>query len=58
MNRQNIEALGRLGFKESSRLPALSQAHHFPTVTRTTDSLFAYRDGIALLQQRVACSDS
>jgi hypothetical protein len=49
---RKIEALGRPRRPDAKppRLPALSQPHHLAQVTRTTDSLFDYRDGIALLQ--------
>jgi hypothetical protein len=52
MNHQKIEALGRPRTLDSvaPRLLTLSQPHHFSTKTGTTESLFDYGDGIALLQ--------
>jgi hypothetical protein len=52
MNDRKIEALGRprRSDAEFPRLPALSRGHHFGKVADVTESLFAYRDGIALLQ--------
>jgi hypothetical protein len=53
MNDRKIEALGRprRSDAEFSRLLALSRGHHFGKVAGVTESLFAYCDGIALLQQ-------
>jgi hypothetical protein len=53
MNDRKIEALGppRRSDAEFPRLLALSRGHHFGKVAGVTESLFAYCDGIALLQQ-------
>lgn len=53
MNDRIIEALGRprRSDAEFPRLQALSRGHHFGKVADVTESLFAYCDGIALLQQ-------
>jgi hypothetical protein len=68
MNDRKIEALGRprRSDAEFSRLLALSRGHHFGKVAGVTESLFAYCDGIALLQQasdfpvrcRPGCADA
>lgn len=59
MNDRKIEALGRprRSDAEFPRLPALSRGHHFGKVADVTESLFAYCDGIALLQHngRIRC---
>lgn len=53
MNDRKIEALGRPRRSDAEflRLPALSRRHHFGKVADVTESLFAYCDRIALLQQ-------
>jgi hypothetical protein len=52
MNDRKIEVLGppRRSDAEFPRLLALSRGHHFGKVADVTESLFAYCDGIALLQ--------
>ncbi len=53
MNHGKIEALGRPRRSDAkpTRPLRLRQHHHFPTVSRMTESLFDWRDGLALLQQ-------
>src|SRR6266571_1364188 len=52
MSQPKYEALGRIRTADamSPRLLALSRPHHFSRETGTTESLFDYGDGIALLQ--------
>jgi len=52
MNHRKIEALGRPRRSDAKppRLLRLSQPYHLPTVSPMTESLFDWRDGLALLQ--------
>ena len=53
MSARKNEALGSLRTADSisTRFLTLGQPHHWSTVSDVSESLFDYRDGIALLQQ-------
>jgi len=57
MSARKNEGLGSLRTADSmsTRFLTLGQPHHWSTVPDVSESLFDYRDGIALLQHGTVC---